>query len=206
MNNQIVEFEYNNQVVEFDLTGDDVFVNATEMAKPFGKRPVDFLKQKGTEDFIEALKKSLFPEFRSDSESLLNAENKDSEAENTVRSDFQNDFFVRTVKGKASDGGETWMHRMVALKFASWLSPEFEVWVYNIIHEVLYGKQRQNTDLIREKAKLMNERSRLISKLSSNEDFQQLQQVEGRLSRINRQVSSNNMHQLNFFSNPKSLT
>jgi hypothetical protein len=25
----------------------------------------------------------------------------------------------------------TWMHRILALKFAAWLSPKFELWVYS---------------------------------------------------------------------------
>lgn len=31
----------------------------------------------------------------------------------------------------------TWMHEKLALKFASWLSPAFELWVYDKIQELL---------------------------------------------------------------------
>lgn len=31
----------------------------------------------------------------------------------------------------------TWLHEKLALKFAAWLSPEFELWVYDCVHELL---------------------------------------------------------------------
>jgi phage antirepressor YoqD-like protein len=34
-------------------------------------------------------------------------------------------------------GNGTWMHRKLALKFAAWLSPEFELWVYDRIESIL---------------------------------------------------------------------
>ena len=63
-------------------------VNATEMAKPFGKSPKDFLKTEQTKRFIEAL----------------------SEVKKILSSDL-----VRVVYG---DNGDTWMHEDVALEFA----------------------------------------------------------------------------------------
>jgi len=35
------------------------------------------------------------------------------------------------------DGGGTWMHEKLALKFAAWLSPEFELWIYDRIKELM---------------------------------------------------------------------
>jgi hypothetical protein len=32
------------------------------------------------------------------------------------------------------------MHRLLALKFAAWLHPEFEVWVYTTIEHLLFGR------------------------------------------------------------------
>jgi phage antirepressor YoqD-like protein len=41
----------------------------------------------------------------------------------------------KTVKGRHHAG--TWMHKKLALKFAGWLNPEFELWVYDRIEELL---------------------------------------------------------------------
>lgn len=46
--------KFNSSLIAFDF--DNEMVNATDMAKNYGKRPVDFLKLESTEAFIEALK------------------------------------------------------------------------------------------------------------------------------------------------------
>jgi hypothetical protein len=48
------------------------------------------------------------------------------------RYSLKNNDIVRT-----STNGGTWMHRKLALKFAAWLSVEFEDWVYTIIEKLL---------------------------------------------------------------------
>lgn len=42
---------------------------------------------------------------------------------------------LRIQRGGANPG--TWMHQKLALKLAAWLSPEFELWVYDRIEELL---------------------------------------------------------------------
>jgi hypothetical protein len=91
-------------VVEFDISGTDVMVNATEMGKIFGKRPVDFLKQDGTKAFIEELKVP-FPAFRSDAESLLNAGN----------ADLPEESIVRTARGKGAARAKPQLQPLVSL-------------------------------------------------------------------------------------------
>ena len=106
MHSQIKVFSYNGSNISFNK-GDEVMVNATEMAKPFGKSPKDFLKTEQTKRFIEAL----------------------SEVKKILSSDL-----VRVVYG---DNGGTWMHEDVALEFARWLSPAFSIWCNDRIKELL---------------------------------------------------------------------
>jgi phage antirepressor YoqD-like protein len=85
-------------------------VNATEMAKPFDKRPVDWLRLPSTNSFIEEL--------------------------STVRKSHSDDYqAVKTINGGANPG--TWMHEDVALEFARWLSPTFAIWCNDRIKELL---------------------------------------------------------------------
>lgn len=49
MNNVIIE-KYEGNDVSF-LKGKNMMVNATEMAKPFGKMPKDWLKTQSAKDF-----------------------------------------------------------------------------------------------------------------------------------------------------------
>lgn len=56
-------------------------------------------------------------------------------------------FPTLTVNHGGSNPG-TWMHQKLALKFAAWLSPDFELWVYDRIEELLTtGKTEINHTL-----------------------------------------------------------
>lgn len=105
MNNPIV-YDYKGSQISF-ISGENVMINATQMAKPFEKSPKDFLKTEQTKRFITAL----------------------SEVKKILSSDL-----VRVVYG---DNGGTWMHEDVALEFARWLSPSFAIWCNDRIKELL---------------------------------------------------------------------
>lgn len=106
MNNKI--FEYNGNKITFQLGNGDVMINATEMAKHFNKRPVDYLQNQQTKDFLNALSK--------------------------VRKSTLADLVIVT-KGGSNSG--TWMHEDVALDFAQWLSVDFKLWCNDRIKELL---------------------------------------------------------------------
>lgn len=85
-------------------------INATEMAKPFGKRPVDWMNTQQSKDVIAALSK--------------------------VRNlTFEQLVYVK--QGSSVYGGGTWFHEDVALVFAQWLSPEFYIWCNDQIKTLL---------------------------------------------------------------------
>lgn len=107
--NQI--FQYNGNPITF-YKGDNVMVNATEMAKPFGKLVGDWLRLKTTTEFTEALS--------ADMQIPISA-------------------LIQVVKGGNNEQG-TWMHEDIALEFARWLSPAFAIWCNKRIKELLqYG-------------------------------------------------------------------
>lgn len=54
MNANIQNFNYNGNSIAFQL-GENVMVNATEMAKPFNKRPAKWLELPSTTQFIDSL-------------------------------------------------------------------------------------------------------------------------------------------------------
>ena len=90
--------------------GDNVMVNATQMAKAFGKQPNDWLKTEQAQRMIEAI----------------------SNRQKCTFADLQ---VVRN--GAPENGGGTWMHEDVALVFAQWLSPEFYLWCNERIKELI---------------------------------------------------------------------
>ena len=92
--NQI--FQYNGSPISFQK-GNSVMVNATEMAKPFGKLAKDWLSNKSTKEFISTL--------------------------SAVRTIPLTDLVVVRQGGNVEQG--TWLHEDVAVEFARWLSPTF---------------------------------------------------------------------------------
>lgn len=107
LQNQIQTFHYDGSPVTFQ-NGDSVMVNATEMAKVFNKRPVDWLQNKQTEEYLNELAK--------------------------VRKSTLADL-VQVTRGGDNPG--TFMHEDVALEFARWLSPAFAIWCNDRIKELL---------------------------------------------------------------------
>lgn len=111
MDNQV--FQYNGSPITFQI-GKATMVNATQMAKPFGKRPAKWLELPSTKDFLSSL-----CEVR--------------------KSDITH--LVTTAKGNSSSFQQgTWFHEDVALEFARWLSPQFAIWCNDRIKELMrYG-------------------------------------------------------------------
>jgi hypothetical protein len=54
---------------------------------------------------------------------------------------------LRVVKGGEPHLQGTWMDEKLALKLASWLSPEFELWVYDRIQELLTTGKTELTNV-----------------------------------------------------------
>nr|DAV06605.1 MAG TPA: KilA protein [Caudoviricetes sp.] len=105
---QIQIFQYNENPVSFQMGPENRMVNATQMAKPFGKRVQHFLSTEQTKEFMNVLSQSRNLGF---------------------------DKLVIISKGGRSAG--TWLHEDLAIVFAQWLSPEFYLWCNDRIKELL---------------------------------------------------------------------
>lgn len=103
-------FSYNGNDVFFD-TKDDVMVNATQLAKIYGKRPNDYLSLPATNQLINAITR------------------KYGIAENQL---------IRTERGGNAPG--TWMHRLIVVDFCQWLDIDLKLWCTEKLDELLrYG-------------------------------------------------------------------
>lgn len=105
MNDPVV-YDYKGSQISF-ISGENVMVNATQMAKPFGKSATHWLRNQSAKEFINEYA------------ALRNRNPLD---------------LVTIVNG---DNGGTWMHEDVALEFARWLSPAFAIWCNDRIKELL---------------------------------------------------------------------
>lgn len=112
--------EYEGNPVSFLLDASQVWVNATQMARLFGKMPNDYARSDRTMELISAISDGMgipvAPEFK------------------------ENRHLVRVVNG---NGGGTWLHRELALDFARWLSPKFAIWCDRKIQELLQTGKTQ---------------------------------------------------------------
>lgn len=114
MSTRIVPFDFQGQAVTFNSDG---WINATEAAARFGKRPVDWLRLDETAAYVEAMA------------GALGLESKVS----------QNHFgLVRASRGGKSPG--TWLHPKLAVRFAQWLDVRFAVWCDLHIDDLLRGE------------------------------------------------------------------
>lgn len=118
----VQKFTYQNTEITFDFSKNvNCMVNASEMANSFGKQPTHFLRQKQTKTYIQTLEKHYA--------------NSHSEVPEIVK-----------VKNGGNNRG-TWMHRKLAIRFAQWLSPEFAIWVDDIIESILLGNRNTGKPL-----------------------------------------------------------
>lgn len=150
---------FNDNHITFLLSKDNnMMVNATEMAKAFGKRIDVFLKSDHATEFINALE---FTPYGGNSEPL------------------KKDQIIQT-RGQSG----TYMHRILALKFAAWLSPQFEVWVYSTIERLMFGKYVEREKSFERTITLRNEMDRLRDKPNkSGEDFDRYLEIEREINR-----------------------
>lgn len=139
---------FNENPITFALEKNNgMMINATEMAKPFGKNVEAFMRNESTIQFVkEALK--------SENSRFLGIEKEED-----------------LVYSRQKNG--TWMHRVLALKFAAWLSPGFELWVYATIERLLFGKHVQREQSFERTISLQKELDDLKDKPNkSGEDFE----------------------------------
>lgn len=101
MASNLVVREYLGNSVSFKMIDGEVYANATEMCSVFGKLPADWMRLKGTKDYIEALE-----------------------------SDMGNHISLIEVKKGNSSSIEqgTWIHEKLTLDLARWLNVKFRIW------------------------------------------------------------------------------
>jgi len=127
--NKFEIIEINNCEVSVDVSllqqNENMFFNATEIARQFGRRAPDFLKSQSTQEYIEALQ----------------------EVSGNPESPFEN--LVKIQKGGKYQG--TWLSNELALEFAGWCSASFRVHLHKWIGQKL--EEEHNRKIARDTAR-----------------------------------------------------
>jgi len=113
--NNIIEYSYQDTPVFFQS---NAFINANSVAAKFNKKPDTYLKTKRTKEYIEALKKALFPD--------------------ALKSATEQNQLVKIQKGGKPEEQGTWIHPKLAIDFARWLNADFAVWCDMQIEKLLH--------------------------------------------------------------------
>lgn len=149
-----IQFIYKENTVDFQSPGNEnVMVNATQMAKIFDKQVIAFLRNDDTKNFISECLKS-------ENSHFISVKNEED-----------------LVVSRQKTG--TWMHRILALKFAAWLNPQFELWVFATIDKIILGAYAEHREATIEQIKTMKnlqkKRDELLHKYPEFEDFIELE-------------------------------
>ena len=119
-------FNYNANPVTFRTIDGALMVNATQMAKPFGRMVYDWVRLPSTKAFVSALVEkravSFARKFRKHKIHTYNL--------------LQNSGLSIAKRGGLDIGGGTYFHEDIAIEFARWLSPAFAVWCNDRIKEL----------------------------------------------------------------------
>ena len=117
----IQTYNYQGCDISFETNG-KIMVNATQMARPFGKNPADFLKTQYANEFIKAL---------ADMKKIISAD------------------LLKVKKGGQPNEQGTWMHEDLAIEFARWLSPEFAIWCNDQIKQLIRSQSMPSNEQIK---------------------------------------------------------
>jgi hypothetical protein len=121
--NNVISISYEGQVVQFNGDG---WLDATRIAERFGKKPGHWLELDSTKEYIARLTERMAKS-------------------NVGKSDIT---LVRTRRGNSTTSG-SWLHPKLAVKFARWLSVDFEIWADEQIDALLRGSQSAMDNLNR---------------------------------------------------------
>lgn len=117
--NTIQNLSFDSVTVSFNNNG---YLNASAIAKHFGKRVPDFIKTEQNQEYIAALAEHL------------------SKTKKIVLDKNQ----LVIVKHGGNQSG-TWLHPKLAIHFARWLDPRFAVWCDEQIEHILSGSLKLET-------------------------------------------------------------
>ncbi|WP_039967931.1 KilA-N domain-containing protein [Pseudomonas chlororaphis] len=112
--NNVIPFHYEGQAVRFNSEG---WINATDVAKRFGKKPAEWLRLPTSERYMTALGRAL-----------------------GLESKVGLSHFGLVAAERGGKVAGTWLHPKLAVAFARWLDDDFAVWCDLHIDALLRGE------------------------------------------------------------------
>lgn len=173
MKDQILHYEFEQETIEFEIINGNVMVNATQMAKIFNKQVNEFTSNFNTDLFIQECLKSGNSRF--------------------ISVEKEEDLIISKQKSG------TFMHRILALKFAAWLNPRFELWVYSTIDKILFDYYKRLEASLKQSAQRKDRMDELKAIMSDNELFLEYDRLQAEEKRAAAKRGKENRDQLEMF-------
>jgi hypothetical protein len=132
-----LEFIYQDVQIHFLLSqGDNVMVNATEMAQLFNQETRYFLRLDSTKNFAKAMLREKFNRADYSNFDPFFGKKKQNNSDNRAE---LHDYIKENIYYSQKKGG-TYLCSELALKFAAWLDPDFDLWVQRTIYSILFSE------------------------------------------------------------------
>lgn len=129
----VIPASFEGTTIRFDLNG---WMNVTDIAKEFGTRATEWLRKPDTVEYM--VKRGKLLGLNCVTVTQLNEINgldlSSGLSKSRLLSLAKKSGMVKATAGK---GGGTWLHPKMAVKFARWLSVDFEIWCDIQIEQIL---------------------------------------------------------------------
>lgn len=136
---KLIVSDYQGAAVSFT---DEAWFNATAVAKGYGASPTDWLRQRDVAEYIAALaKRSGKSGFLTEFNKIKGLDGSSSASRTKLLGLVKSTGFLRIKAGSPENGGGTWMHPKLAVRFAQWLDVDFAIWCDEQIDRLLRGDQ-----------------------------------------------------------------
>jgi hypothetical protein len=118
-----------------DVGSEDAYINITPICKHFNKRAQNFFASPNTVQYMQLVeKKHVYKVLNS---SCLNEKKENKSNKNNSLIDNKNKKIELVIKKRGKHNSGTWIHSELFLKFASWVSVEFEYVMHQLIKHLI---------------------------------------------------------------------
>lgn len=135
-NKNLIELvQVDGKELAIERQGENCWVNLTEMAKPFGKRPVDWLKQQYVKDYLQSLADEI-----NDQKDVRPFGSDQSDVCHFTPITPEDLIIVRKGGGRKGEAGTWCTDYRIAMRIAQWLDTRFSVKVDTLLVRIANGE------------------------------------------------------------------
>ncbi len=118
-----------------DVGSEDAYINITPICKHFNKRAQNFFASPNTVQYMQLIESKHISKVLDSSS--LNTKNENKDNKNNMLIDDKNKKIQLVIKKRGKHNSGTWIHSELFLKFASWVSVEFEYDMHQLIKHLI---------------------------------------------------------------------